>query len=1736
MEDLESLERLRDLHQDLTAFSELKLPILDRLLHELEDSVQDLRNLLAKPHKDNTSRQAVNSGKLNFEVGEVEINEDFKQAALEVADALDLDEIRAAKLIISVTESPDTHFQPSIGASIAAFHERRSLIAQCLRLLLHTSYGDSQPQDTQHLLREVVKEVLSIRNGSNQNGSSYARHCLTAMNDIERWQNLLVEQGQKASILGQDQAHASSQLLELQRDSLSEQHEALGACLFYLVKADFTISEDLRRIVEDLRKKGRFDAAITHYIPALNAAFAQYGSLEGSGTLREARSLDHFITQIHKSSDTTKQMPLESVFVLLWLAHYSSWYREPGNLSPLQGVDLDNESQTRLDLVSKVLEEGALEHLLSICAVLTVDEWHNPARQEMVSLLLSNSSALSLDGLESSSEYFRQLTMESMESFAENWITNMPDAIRRLKSREDEERLQYIVTHRNLDPGSQPDISENKLHLESFLVLMSFAFEHRPEAAEDFWADSDSNLYGFLRWSSKRQTVPRVSAFCDMLCAISEGESAAEAAHNFLLEEEYQTASRFRKWPSMNYGQMFAELEFYSVKINERPQSRRPLPPVSDLGAAEMNELESPVMLSCYLRLIAHMCGQSFSARDFLLSYKNFDMITVLFQLSTGPVPSYLRASIFATFRALFTQQSPPSSYDMWSRLDQWASGEAGTSQGVVPGQNVKSRQQNLVQYLESIATSMDQAISYVGLLKSLISLRPAENTESSYTLTFPENLGSAYRLPGIEPYIDFVVGMVFVKRSSDSTEEPPNWLVRFRCLDFMASCLEIFDSRVVDTASQKQGALPANPGSKEEQYLLLHPFARVMQWLFNVDVIKLLFTCTKAPLDQVQRSSSDSVLIATLKRSIDILNFMLSHEADYLDVVRPLVRVGSKGAMTISESGFSSFDECIFNFSSFLGDFREYSGTQHDELVLRSLALLQKLTTSGKLAHGTDMANGPRQIRHPIHILDPRVSDDATSINLIMRMRFNVAELEQGPDSPAYVIKDGICAFLNGCLEVLSDVPNIAHPLLGFTIVGNSLAVPPGGLIDNGTSLLHSLLHLVQSYPDGEGSNFKSWFLHLKRVSFEILKNLWSARLSTVLTMGEMRKAKLLRGLMLNQQLLSPDSFWDGVPQGADYFFFGSSADALAEFLAFRRLLSEYALTELRTVSDVGLSAAKNDVVALILGLSNDGSEPENDGTTLFDLFDVAEVDTGPNLQMPCPAFLSPIDLQSYTFPSAVPDIVFYDLDKLRDSLQWNLTRSAQDQSRNSAEKDRMGLEAEEIFQFADVSNRVNLVRVNKIHALHSWVELAILTLECCSRDRTSQMQVALQLLQLVLPKFEPLLLDSTVETIDLARLADSLMKVLETSLDMQNHDRTAGPVHDKVRQLFRICLSGVHAPNASLRLRSLMYTTCSRYLVHIMGDEPKMMKYRQQSLEAVTRAGTRVLNTICNDADTAEDSGRLPALVFLRLLASLGHKQKSLAVLQSLIQVNFIDALIEPINTVAVDLQESAASDFESHSALQRYHQLVASVLRLLTATFVTLGMENKRAEHQIRQFLQEFRPNMVGMFKRYAGIGGKSGENLNEELNSIVRSYTALVQIAKFTEVCQSSSIASSSNASSKKRLQVSNLRTAPKTNQQQYFNKIWTQLDSALEAIFHGKEPPYSLEELYKGSENLCRQGSAGLLYDKVRQRCKENAISSKERLLARGQQVEDVDLVQTFAETWSTWDQQMASLIKLPDTV
>ncbi|RJE24695.1 ubiquitin ligase subunit CulD [Aspergillus sclerotialis] len=113
---------------------------------------------------------------------------------------------------------------------------------------------------------------------------------------------------------------------------------------------------------------------------------------------------------------------------------------------------------------------------------------------------------------------------------------------------------------------------------------------------------------------------------------------------------------------------------------------------------------------------------------------------------------------------------------------------------------------------------------------------------------------------------------------------------------------------------------------------------------------------------------------------------------------------------------------------------------------------------------------------------------------------------------------------------------------------------------------------------------------------------------------------------------------------------------------------------------------------------------------------------------------------------------------------------------------------------------------------------------------------------------------------------------------------------------------------------------------------------------------------------------------------------------------------------------------------------------------------------------------------------------------------------------------------------KRLVVKNLRSGPRLNQDSYFEKVWAQLEAALMAIFNGEKPQTSLEELYKGSENVCRQGRAAVLARKLQDKCQEHVSGRlRQMLLSKTGGASSIEILRATVDAWTTWQSKLITI-------
>ena len=98
-----------------------------------------------------------------------------------------------------------------------------------------------------------------------------------------------------------------------------------------------------------------------------------------------------------------------------------------------------------------------------------------------------------------------------------------------------------------------------------------------------------------------------------------------------------------------------------------------------------------------------------------------------------------------------------------------------------------------------------------------------------------------------------------------------------------------------------------------------------------------------------------------------------------------------------------------------------------------------------------------------------------------------------------------------------------------------------------------------------------------------------------------------------------------------------------------------------------------------------------------------------------------------------------------------------------------------------------------------------------------------------------------------------------------------------------------------------------------------------------------------------------------------------------------------------------ELTGLDIDNVDALRKYYDLLLSVLRVIVSAVFSRGLHNERMMNQTRGFLAENRQSMVGIFKRFAKIGGGIAAGHHETLSDLVKAYMALVAATDFLEVC-------------------------------------------------------------------------------------------------------------------------------------
>ncbi|KAL9099004.1 MAG: hypothetical protein Q9163_005433 [Psora crenata] len=1648
MADNDDIEGLRGLHEDLIALSKSQLRNVDRLWTELDARVDEFRRLLDKPKKNEASRKTLFSGTIEFHEDEYAINKEFQENAAQLADTLDLDEVESARLLLQARKDAELLDRPILTSAIIHFQQRRQYLLECLRMTIKTSADPNLDDDMRNISRDVVGLILETKDGPARSGSQYIQRCLQALCDIEGWLQGLGDRIQGTIALGQVLSPEGDEIIAFQQQSLAQQHESLSGVINLLVKASYSAVEDFHGLLEHLSKLERWTHLAVHYVPIVLAFIFQYGSPEGNGTLREARMLNKKILD-GKENSSWKLQHLQAATQTWWLAEYSGWYQDTQTGSPVQGVNFEAEALDRSEAFFGALKEGAFQCALTICSQLTPYEWYDPARKSLITYLLRDATQLPQDMMQTS-DWFRIMLMEQMELFVDAFITNMPDTLRRFKSEEEDQRKRI---QSNMQAEVRGGASEQDLHLERFLAIISFAYNERVDAALSFWTDDDSNLYGFLQWASKRQSTPCVGAFCEMLISISKSEEGATSAHHFLLEDGGVGTGRIRRYGSLSWAQILGELGLYTSKIREQPQAGRPASMYGRKSSPDdIDEPESVLMLESYLRLISHLCRESSEARSWLLSQANPRVLDTVLHLCNGTVPSRLQACAFILIRALLTSKSQETAIQVWVALDGWTSGAYAPPNSARPPKVASIATWSEEVTFDSIASNFDQANEFTALLHALMS--PTDSPGLNDQLTFPENLGSSYRMPGVDPFVDLVVKRIFTTMAPQLEEPLQNRVLTYNVLEFVFLCLSTFNEDLVLLASKPSLSVDqAMNTSSLVTYVRLHPFCRTMEWMFNDDVLSALFIAAHKDIDEISAAPPGSPVVLALIRSIEIMNLIMDLQSTFLNIARPLVKDQVTGRrQAVFNPSLALFEDSVALNLQLIVDLGLYSVLGNQELAASSLKLLGKLASSKTLSLQSAQISGPAgHGNRLIGVIDQEDDLDRISRSLSLAMQLNPRDIELGPTSPGWSIKSNILEFMVQTLSASPNKPTVAHAFLGFSCTGVLVDVDSKGLFAYGISLFHAILQLVAEYPDADGSSMRLWALSLRQMGMKVLSILWRSPLTSVFVLAELRSSDFLFRLSVRQVSINSNTAWDERSLEHPDFLSSESAEALQQYLSLRKLFYEYASTEIHVVAREGPPSLKARIFSALLGLISMSDGVQISSLSIFDLLDFVHIDI-PNplddIEYIC---FADIDFTITAVVNAEPADITYDLRLIEEmlALRFNEIRRS-GRLRDVNEDQRVVAEADQIIRYFRSANNARRLNLSRKIALSAWTDLTTHAIGFSESDADGIDALVLQALQILMPKLETYATNNDPGAIDIACLVRALVLHPNFSSSAKDNIRFTDVANDRLFQVFRAGLRAISGPEVSMPLREALYNICYGYLAYAQAM-PDFVIHARRAIHTLKATGERMMDIICDDAFGASPPCRVSALLLLDALGTLAEIDKSSYITDSMVRTNFLQIVVESIECISMELRETNAQDIpqlltsyeaklsliltvsqsksgaihvlnaglfqvvrasglfsldpdigveiDNPEALAKYYRLLLGITRIIASALLVRGPQNDQAMESGRSFLAENRALVVNTFKRQAKIGGISFDGVGSSIEELVELLILLISMTNF-----------------------------------------------------------------------------------------------------------------------------------------
>ncbi|GAA6005529.1 hypothetical protein JCM10207_005238 [Rhodosporidiobolus poonsookiae] len=1109
--------------------------VLNKLSLKLERARAALLDFLDTPAKNPQQRQQLDKGSFTYVAtgSSYPAGPALVKEILFLSDALNASEELCASLVAYGINAKPRNGRGRAESGLLVYLDERASLLLCLQAIWRGALSADErlaASGIQRVLEREVEELtrgkgaevaLGAAAGAGKTKGTWVEKVIRSLDTCKAEADKLRAQLRQpvpssSALIPSGQAPSfPDETTEMRIQRLEEERRMIGQLLFLIGAGRNMTKEDIQLLVKQLQSASLTDGAAIYVLVALLAALdtSDEAAAEAMSPFFEDKA---FVARFSSDLAAAWAVPqLKAIVQLQWSVFLDSAARVVPNFETDGGEAVDK-------LTWAAVDAGVFTFLArSVLAF----KWDQELDEVWGGI---GAGTQPLGGDVVVDPRFQDYVVEQVELLVVEVITNRISILRKLRNREEDV---VSTSHRGgglrASRGMEDRPTQPRHDLEAFFLLIATIYRHNPDGGLKFWEETfqdpsssavvhnpiNARLSAFLRWGSECRPPGMMRAYYEMVASLSSGPRSATYAFEFLSSGSGDGSSQGPASSTCSWAALFGALEFYLSNLPDRPLEAGPN---AEGAMGEMPPEEVPLLRS-FIRLLRQVVAFSDVARATLYDNQRHRPIATLFALTGRSVPIELKASLLNAIEA-FSRPGGSFGVDVarrtWAALEQSqilptcapsegrdARGGAGFASRSVGGALMRGPEPLTLE--DGIFTELEEveapnkvypeSTAFVQLLNTLIhtpsTTEPIRRGIELETNTIPDNLGAPNRVPGVDPYVKFVLDDVLLKTGSREYADPKErWKVTDVCLAFVEKSLGAFDLGPFLAWAAGGSRQQTSPLAQ----LVLHPgFDVLSRILSSGPLLEAILTIVTAGYEPIRNNLAGTPLFTScMLRCLRILRRVLDLQAPFLEVALPALAESSvhipqdklSRLKTLSplDQAFLYHSEVVIQIALLV------ACEEDDEIALLAVQILSTIADSpyfdvqqkfpelsgrggagaGKLNRLVGLLQSSPETLRIQEAFVQRLDEDVAESELEGAEWAGDAEgaKEENPAALRRAIRSAILDFFLANTKAERAAPNVAHLLLGFDLQArpDEMEIEDPEAADTVRTSLHVVLDLL--------------------------------------------------------------------------------------------------------------------------------------------------------------------------------------------------------------------------------------------------------------------------------------------------------------------------------------------------------------------------------------------------------------------------------------------------------------------------------------------------------------------------------------------------------------------------------------------------------------------------------------------------------------------------------------------------